>query len=295
MMLGGIVCTFAIIVIASSHGLVTFYLGAFLFGSMVGGITNNPVTEILSSWYKKNVGKLIGVTQTVSSVAGIFFSLLIAMLVRSAGWRVPLWITAAASALTTAAILFLYRGSPEELGETPMYADEQQESGAVEDGIAYKNIFKTPQFYFLALGYILIPMAAQGALSNLPLMTADLGYGDLSGTFLRVALVASAIFFVPAGTIIDKIGTKWMVTISVIFFEIAFLLLRFTTPSLPVTYAIAALIGAAWDVTQLPFGISVREAFGSREYSKKLGAISVFMIMGLVGTVGIHLGTKPAV
>ncbi len=321
---GGLVCTCGIALIASSQGLVTFYLGAFLFGSMVGGITNNPVTEILNSWYKKNVGSLIGVTQTASSIAGIFFSLVIAMLVRQAGWRVPVWITAGASGLTTVAVLLLYKGSPEELGEKPMYAEALPETETKEDGIAYRNIFRTPQFYLLSLGYILVPMVAQGALSNLPLITADLGYGDLSGTFLSVALVASAAFFVPAGMIIDKIVTKWMVTLASIFFEAAFLILRFTTPSVYLTYVIAALIGAASDVCQLPFGISVQEAFGSLEYSKKLGiiaafvffalafgpsvmtlfydlngnyqlAISVFMIMGVIGTAAVHLGTKRAI
>ncbi len=320
-MLGGIVCTCGIALIASSKSLIAFYLGAFLFGSMVGGITNNPVTEILNSWYKKNVGRLIGVTQTASSIAGIFFSLVIAMLVRRMGWRLPVWITAIASGLTTAIVLFLYKGSPKELGENPMYADVQTESGEKEDGIPYKSIFRTPQFYLLSLGYILVPMVAQGALSNLPLITADLGYGNLSGTFLSVALIASAVFFVPAGMIIDKMGTKWMVTVGIFFFEAACFLLRFTTPSLVQTYMVAALIGAASDVCQLPFGISVREAFGSLEYSRKLGiiaafvffalafgpsvmtlfydlngdyqlAISVFMVMGLIGTAAVHFGTK---
>ncbi|MDE7243528.1 MAG: MFS transporter, partial [Oscillospiraceae bacterium] len=146
-MLGGIVCTCGIAMIAVSHGLILFYLGAFLFGSMIGGITNNPVTEILNSWYKKNVGRLVGITQTASSIAGIIFSLVIATLVRVAGWRVPVWITAIASALTTITVLALYKGSPEELGEKPMYADEQKEIGVEEDGVAYKQIFKTPQFY----------------------------------------------------------------------------------------------------------------------------------------------------
>ncbi|MDE7245919.1 MAG: MFS transporter, partial [Oscillospiraceae bacterium] len=221
-------------------------------------------------------------------------------------------------------VIAFYKGSPVEVVEKPMYAVEQKEIGVEEDGVAYKQIFKTPQFYSLGLGYILVPMVAQGALSNLPLMTADLGYGDLSGIFLSVALVASAAFFVPAGMIIDRIGTKWMVTIAIAFLEIALLLLRFTAPSLPVVYIIAALIGAASDACQLPFGISVREAFGSREYSKKLGiiaafvflalafgpsvmtmfydmngnyqmAIAVFIILGAVGTVAIHFGTKRVV
>jgi len=317
----GSVCTCGVALIASSRGLFTFYLGAFLFGTMVGGITNNPVTEILSSWYKKDVGKLVGITQTASSIAGIIFSVVIAVFVRQAGWRFPVWMTAVLGGITTLLILALYKGSPRELGERPIYEGEQKENQENEDGISYRQIFKTPQFFCLLAGYILVPMTAQGALSNLPLLTADLGYGELSGTFLSVALVASAIFFVPAGEIIDRAGTKWMVTIAMIFLVIAFGLLLWAKPSVWVTYGAAALIGAASDACQLPFGISVREAFGSREYSKKLGIIAafvfialalgpsvmtmfydvfgnyelamlLFMILGVVGTGAIHLGTK---
>ncbi len=108
---GGVVCTCAIALIASAKGLGAFYLGAFLFGTMAGGITTNPVTEILNSWYRKNVGKLIGLTQMASSGVGILFSLLIVVLISRSGWRMPVWITAAASAVTTAAVLFLYRGN----------------------------------------------------------------------------------------------------------------------------------------------------------------------------------------
>lgn len=278
---GGIVCTCGIALIGSARGLTAFYLGAFLFGTMVGGITTNPVTEILNSWYRKNVGKLIGITQMASSGSGILFSLLIAVLISRAGWRLPVWITAAASAVTTAAVLVLYRGSPEELGERPMYEEQAQEEEETEDGISYQGIFRTPQFYLLAAGYVLVPMAAQGALSNLPLLTASLGYGQLSGTFLSVALIASALFFVPAGVIIDKAGTKWMVAVAMAFLCGGFLLLLFGGTSLAMVYGAAALIGAASDACQLPFGISVREAFGSKEYSKKLGVISAFVFSAL--------------
>ncbi len=112
-------------------------------------------------------------------------------------------------------------------------------------------------------------------------MTASLGYGRLAGTFLSVALIASALFFVPAGAIIDKMGTKWMVAIAVAFLGGGFLLLLFGGTSLWMTYGAAALIGAASDACQLPFGISVREAFGSKEYSKKLGLISAFVFSAL--------------
>jgi len=104
---------------------------------------------------------------------------------------------------------------------------------------------------------------------------------------------------------------------------IAFALLIWVKPSLWITYVAAAFIGAASDACQLPFGISVREAFGSREYSKKLGVIAafdfialalgpsvmtmfydvlgnyelamvLFMVFGIAGTGAIHLGTKRA-
>lgn len=324
LLIGGPLATVGFALIALSSNLTLFYIGGLLFGIAVCGLNNNPTTVIISEWHKKNVGKLIGIPQTVGSIAGIVFSVVFAALIAALGWRIPMWIIVAVSALATVIIAVIYKGSPRELGEKAMYEDEVAEEKTEEiDGIPFARMFRTPQFYFLFVGYLLVPIVAQGMLSNLPLIAVDLGYGNLSGTILSVALVASALFFIPGGAIIDRKGTKWMVAICMAMLTAALLILYFMEPSLLMTYGIAVLIGAAYDACTIAFGISVREAFGSREYGKKLGIIAafdyiglalgpsvmtlffdgtgsydmaylVFVVLAAVGAVTIFLGTKRA-
>ena len=282
LLIGGPLATLGFTLIALSDDLVLFYIGGLLFGIAVCGLNNNPTTVIISDWYKKNVGKLIGIPQTVGSVSGIIFSIVFAALIAALGWRLPMWIIVIVSALATVIIAVIYKGSPKELGEKAMYEDEvTEEKAEADDGISFSQMFKKPQFYFLFVGYLLVPIVAQGVLSNLPLIAVDMGYGSLSGTILSVALIASAVFFIPGGAVIDKKGTKWMVALCMAMLIAALLALYFMKPSLILVYVIAILIGAAYDACTIAFGISVREAFGSKEYGKKLGIIAAFDYIGL--------------
>lgn len=281
-LIGGPVATIGFLLIALSQNLPLFYIGGFLFGISVCGLNNNPVTVIISEWYRKNVGKMVGIPQTVSSVSGIIFSIVFAAIIRNLGWRIPMWITVAVSGLSVLIISIIYKGSPEEVGEKPMYADEVEDVAVEEeDGIVFKSVFKTPQFYFLAVGYLLFPTVAMGVLSNLPLLAGDFGFAELSGTINAAALVASAAFFIPGGAIIDKKGTKWMVVLCCSVLVAALMLLRFASPNLIMMFLIAVFIGVGYDVCTIAFGISVREAFGSKEYGSKLGIISAFVYIGL--------------
>lgn len=65
-----------------------------------------------------------------------------------------------------------------------------------------------------------------------------------------IALIASALFFVPAGAIIDKMGTKWMVAIAMAFLGGGFLLLLFGGTSLGLTYGIAAIFAGTRKVKE---------------------------------------------
>lgn len=277
----GPVATLGFLLIAVSSSLVTFYIGGILFGCAVCGLNNNPVTVIISEWHKTNVGKLIGLAQTVGSVSGILFTLLFTFLIAAFGWKIPLWITVAVSAAAVAIIAAIYKGSPDELGEHPVGIETESKRVIKEDGCTFKEMFKTPQFYLLSIGYLIVPLVLQGALSNIPLLAVDFGFSNFSGTIYTVALIASAVFMIPGGAIIDNIGTKWFVWISVIMFSVSMLLLKFSSGSMLLMYIIAALIGASYDAATIAFGISVREAFGSKEYGKKLGIVAAFVYIAL--------------
>lgn len=271
-------------IIALSKSLAAMYIGGALFGvsaCCMGGNINNL---LINAWYKKNVGKMMGVPQTVGSITGIIMTTVYGFLVSQFGWRIPNWITCAVFIVVGIIIIAIYKGSPQELGEKPMYADEADDSDSQEvyaDGVDFKTSIKHIGYWFLSIGAFVVALATYGVLGNLTLLAGDAGYSDLASTVLSVALIASAVCFVPAGYIIDRFGSQWLIGGSMVVLIIAILVLRMESISLPVLYIGAAAVGASYDCAILAPGLTIKQAFGTRDLGKKLSIVNAFNFTGL--------------
>lgn len=281
----GLLSTAGFVVMALAGSIAVLWLGAGMFGIGLGGLSVNTINVVIGQWYRKNIVKLCGIGQTCGAVAGIIFSSIWGAIISSLGWRIPLWITAGISALCTIVMVSLYKGKPGDVGASPMYADEvgkdSDEAGKdSEDGVPYKEIFKTKQFYLLCLCYLLISIVTYAIYTNLVLLAADLGYGDQSGTILSVALIAMTASFLILGSVVDKYGSKWAVAFNVVLLIIGGIIFMRDSVPLYLVYVGGALLGFATSAAQLPVGASVREALGTKDFSKKLGLVAAFDYMG---------------
>ncbi|MDO4566757.1 MAG: MFS transporter [Oscillospiraceae bacterium] len=271
-------------IIALSKSLAAMYIGGALFGisaCCMGGNINNL---LINAWYKKKVGKMMGIPQTVGSIVGIIMTTVYGILVSNLGWRVPNWITCAVFIIVGVTIAVIYKGSPKELGEKPMYADEAGDENAeelYEDGVEFKRSVKHVNYWLLSLGAFIVALATYGVLGNLTLLAGDAGFSGLASTVLSVALVASAVCFVPAGHIIDRFGSQWLIGGSMLILIIAIFVLRMESVSLPVLYIAAAAVGASYDCAILAPGLTIKQAFGTKDLGKKLSIVNAFNFTGL--------------
>ena len=170
-----------------------------------------------------------------------------------------------------------------------MYADEapeeaQGQSTAGEDGISFQQSLRTPRYYLLLIAIVLICILAYGPFGNLVMIASDLGYGALSGTMLSVALIASAVSLTVCGVVIDKFGTKWMVTIALALVAGALAIYWLRLDSAVVMYISALMLGVGYNACLLPGSIATRELLGSKDYGKKVA------VSGAAALVGIALG-----
>lgn len=281
---GGVLCTFGFAVFALAQNIVMLYLAGILFGCGCALLNNNAVNAVCQAWYKKNTGTYMSIASTFGSVAGIIAATAVAALIAGIGWRPALWALAVLSIVGMIVCAFIYQGTPQELGVDPIGADEiegNEEATAAQDGPSYAEMLKSPKFWILAPVMLVIGIVGYGILANLPLLVGDYGFADLSGTALSVALLASAIFLIPGGRILDKAGSAVMVAICFAFLVIAMAIMLVGTVSLPMVYVIAALVGAAYDMCMIAPGIITMEAFGNREYAKKMGTLCGFCYAGI--------------
>lgn len=271
-------------IIAMSKSLTAMYIGGALFGISACSMGGNINNLLINAWYKKNVGKMMGIPQTVGSITGIIMTVVYGMLVSNLGWRIPNWITCAVFVAVGILIAIIYKGSPKELGEKPMYADEATDESSeelYEDGVDFKHSIRHPQYYMLSIGAFLVALATYGVLGNLTLLAGDAGFSELASTVLSVALVASAICFVPAGYVIDRFGSQWLIGGSMAVLIVAIFVLRMDSVSLPVMYIAAAAVGASYDCAILAPGLTIKQAFGTKDLGKKLSIVNAFNFTGL--------------
>ncbi|MGN0179844.1 MAG: nitrate/nitrite transporter [Monoglobaceae bacterium] len=273
-------------IIAMSHSITAMYIGGVLFGTSACFMGGNINMLLINAWYKKGAGKLMGIPQTVGSVTGIIMSTVYGFLVAQLGWRVPNWITAGVFAVVGILIAIIYKGSPEELGEEPMYAEEAAavaaaEEAANKEGVSFKKTVRHPQYWMLCVVAFTVAITTYGVFGNLTLLAGDAGYSNLASTVLSVALIASAVFFVPAGHIIDRFGTQWLIGGSMLVLIIAIIILRIPNIPLAVLYIAAAVVGASYDCAILSPGLTIKQAFGYRDAASKLAIVNAFNFVGL--------------
>ncbi|MCI7505525.1 MAG: MFS transporter, partial [Coriobacteriaceae bacterium] len=134
------------------------------------------------------------------------------------------------------------------------------------------------------VAYFVIGMASYGVMSTMALFAVDFGYPGLQGAVVSVSLIASAALLVPLGAVCDRFGSRWALTICCAAAIVASLLLCVGSLPAAAVFIASACSGAAYNSTIVPVSVSVREAFGARDYSKKLGFCAG------CATVGISAG-----
>ncbi len=284
---GGILSVVAMAIFAMAQNCMMLYIAGLLLGIGLSPLSSNTANVVVGSWFKKKTNALVGVVQTCGSLSGIVFAALMTAFISGMGWRMSYWLTMGIVIAGTVACYVLYKGDPEELGEHPMYSQSPDISVChdsrlkVDVGTSFAGMFRMPRFYCLVAGYLIVGIVGFAILGSLALMASDFGFDGMSGTTVSIAMLTSAVSMPAMGVFIDKMGSRWAIAICMACIVAAMLILNSGAVSLPMLCAAAALTGIAYDATLVPIGASVREAFGERDYGKKLGFIGAFDYAGV--------------
>lgn len=286
--IGGILTTAGFLCFSFASNIAMLYATGILFGCGCALLNNNIVNAVCNAWYAKNPGTYMSIASTFGSVAGIVAATAVAAVIASTGWRPSLIGIAIIFAVVTIICAALYKGTPAEVGVKAIGADEVSEDGnedvvALEEtGPSYSEMLKSGKFWAVACLMFVVGIVGYAILANLPLIVGDYGYENLSGTALSVALAASAICLIPFGRVLDKFGSRVMIAICFACLIVAMaLMLLGAVNSLPMVYVVAALVGAAYDMCMTAPGILVMDAFGRKDYAKKMGTVCGFCYAGI--------------
>ena len=268
---------------AGANSYVSVYAARILMGVSLGFVGVLPSVVLVSNWFVRRRGMALGILLTGTSVGGVLIPPIATPLIDRFGWRMAMVLVSMLIWLVLApAIAILVRSRPSDMALLP---DGDGMSAASEtastSGLTFSQAIRTRLFWIFAVGAALIFYPIFVTSQQLILQTAKIGFSPWQGTLVLSGLfavsVAGKFLF---GYLSDRYAPVRVILVcTAVMFGSTFLLLN-----LNATTALLFLV---------PFGLGyggafvliqrlVADFFGTRDYPKILGAITIGDTLGAV-------------
>ncbi|MFW2405224.1 MAG: MFS transporter [Gammaproteobacteria bacterium] len=284
----------------SIQQLIVIHLGLG-FGLVLGGLLVNVV--ILSNWFVRRRGAVVGLLASMSSLGGFMLPILISPLVTSPeyGWR---WgyatLTAAFWLLALVPGFLILKNSPADVGQYP--DGDAAPAGAAGDaagdeleGVSFSTALKSRTIYVLAIGSSCLWFTFQGINSQIQIfLELEAGLSPVGATRLYASIfgfsVAGKFIF---GALSDHFPERYVMRASSTLLLIGCLsIFTFDAGAFGLTnnvyqlVAFTVLFGLGYGGSFTMIQLVAVESFGRRSLGKLLGIIiGIDSFGGMLGTI----------
>lgn len=248
------------------------------------------VTIVLSNWFEKYYGTVLGVASSFSGLAGAVLSPIMSGMVESVGYQnALLFATALVLVLTLPAIIFC-RLRPEEVGLKPLGAQDnaQAETAAEEELKAAQvqereeqdevHFLKNPSFWLMILaGFVIVFIT--GLSQHMSGYTESIGLGTATGVLmLSASMVGNITFKLLMGVLSDIIGPIKAV-LAFITVGLVGLIVILLARQAALMLVGAFCFGAVYSVVTVGNAAIARLVYGKKQYG------SAYSLLSMNGTV----------
>ncbi len=287
---GALIVGLGFILQSRMNSVWSFYIGYAIIGVGLSAIGPVPQSYVVSNWFKKRRGTVIGITAAGIGAGGFILSRVIGgYLIPGVGWRTS-YLVMGLSVLPLIPLgLLLIKSKPADMGLYPdgipasEAAAEAKAKPAASGGWSLKMALYTSTFGLICLAYITNGFGHQGVVQSQTPYLQDIGFplATAAGALGSVALgsLIGKLFF---GWLCDKIQAKYALVIGVTLQIVAILIILSTSQSSPITmmwlYAIVMGLGmGSWMPTM---SILVSNNFGLASYGAIYGMTSLVYSLG---------------
>ncbi len=286
---GTLTLGFGFIFLSQANSLTMFY-GAFVLLALgVSACTSTVLMTAVANWFRRNVGKALGIMACGFGAGGILIPLIV-QFIDLYQWRTTFIILGLGMWLLGIPLSFIIRHKPEQYGYLPdgeTSAEQVLTSKNQEQEVNFKEALKNRDFWHLSIAEAIRMMVCTAVITHvMPYLSS------LNISRSRAALVATSI---PLLSIIGRLGFGWLGDI----FDKRYVMAG--------AYSLAGVgilafsyVQATWLI--FPFlilfplslgavvlrGAIVREYFGIASFGK------IFGIMAGIATIGGVLGPSLA-
>ncbi len=281
MMAGIVMAGGALIGLGATSLAGAFYF--FYFFNALGYVCGGPLPcqVLVSRWFDKTRGKVMGIAYLGIGVGGAIVPLLAAWMTAQVGWRMSLQLLGGLVVLVALPLAYFVRENPDEdarsAGQKPSH-----------DGASISEILRMPAFYLLAIGSMCSIAAVGGTNQHLKLfLSLDRGYSqtDAAG-IISLVLTISIVGRLLMGWLADRMPRKHVMLLIYMLVAAAIpLLLVRAAPGAAAMYLFAAVFGLGLGGEYLIIPLMAGELFG-------IGVLG--RVMGIVLTAdGVAEATAP--
>lgn len=302
------VCGASFIVCSMLNAIWQFDIMFALIGiSMVVPVMIAPAV-LLSSWFTKKLGMVMGIALGLSGIGGAVMNPIIAAIIKGWGWRNGYLVTGILlMVLILPFTLFIAKWSPDAshgeyaFGDAPELAAVRNGAAARESvpaagasasapvlaGLDAKKAFRTPTFIFIVVSMILLQIIS-GFVQHISSFEISNGLSLEQGAVVVTGImIGAAVGKATIGMLLDKFHAEIVIGAYVIVSILGWIgVAVIGTPAVAVVAGFLGGLGQGYLLVAIPW--MIRQAFGPRDYSEILSIATMFSNATLAIAVTLH-------
>jgi len=283
---GVITVGIGLIMMSYTHSLLIFYCAMSFIAFGAGGCTTVVTMTAVARWFRKNIGKALGIMSSGFGAAGLLIPCIV-WTIDAYGWRTALIIFGLGIWLIGIPLAFVIRDSPEQYGclpdgaslDDPTVQDNPQDR---EPAITIREVFKQRTLLYLNLAEAIRFMSVASVMTHIMPYLSSIGMTRSSAGFIAAA--------VPLISIVGRFAFGWLGDVydkryvtSVAFCLMAFGILALAFAHMKLNLFIFLLFfPAGFGGIAVLRGTVIREYYGINSFSIMMG-----IMMGFGATGGI--------
>ena len=274
---------------------VTAFWQFYVIFAIMGAAYAIPVLlapqALLSNWFEKRLGMVMGIALGLSGLAGALFQPIVVAWMSTLGWRGSYALTAGLFALIALPCTLLLRFAPDKSrGEFAYGHDEEehtQKPTAAGSSVTPRQAFRSWAFAFFVLSMVLLQIAS-GLVQHVATFEKDMGLAPLAAASVVTGImIGAAVGKGSIGALLDRFNAD-VVVLTYVFFGVAgwLIILFIHVPSLATLGGVLAGIGQGYLLVAIPW--MIREHFGAGHYAQIYARAALVSNVMLALSTGLH-------
>ena len=260
-----------------SNNLLGLCMAAVL-GGMYGVCNRSGTPRILSPWFHRHYGTIMGFITCMTGFGGGLFSQLFQKTEAAFGWRGAYRLAGFCCLMVALLVLLLIRNKPSDMGVKPFGEGELAKIAKKSardhwEGFDMSELKKKPTFYMMIAGTFLSSACVFMCFYVIPTHSAAIGMTPEEGaTAQALMLYGLGAFKLVFGYLSDRIGAKSVTMIALLALTVSLLMLASATGR-NTMYAATLVYSISLSLTIMAPTLLTPSLFGYRAGAKAMGVI----------------------